>query len=157
MTMMTTIAMIGKMTEEKKTTSELAVTMVRKIVRDALWHRSYHEGELRQAHQRVAAATAMLTRGQYDEIDIQEIKENLDDFGIDDSADNAIDFVRSVVGDVYHSVDYHETELRKAHENIAAAKAVMVRGNYTEFTIAEIEIELQKAMQKAEEEEGLRR
>ena len=57
----------------------------------------------------------------------------------------ALAFVWKMVREAVWSVRYHEHELHRAYTRLAAAKAMMERGNYTEFTVAEIEADVEKA------------
>lgn len=51
-------------------------------------------------------------------------------------------FVRKALREALWSIRYHEQELHKAHQKLAQVKAVIERGSYTEFTIAEVQAEL---------------
>jgi len=68
---------------------------------------------------------------------------------------DAITFVRQQVYDALWSVTYHEEALSNAHRKLAAATAMIRRGNYTEFTLDEIrkEVEAKRAEQKEQYEE----
>lgn len=53
-------------------------------------------------------------------------------------------FVRKCLREALWSIRYHERELHNAHQKLAHVKAVIERGSYTEFTIAEVQAELDR-------------
>jgi len=121
------------------------VALVREMLRSALWGIDYHEEGLAHAHERVAVGKALMERlginisaedalARYEE----EASEDEQDF------EGSEDFAIYIYGEVLHGVEWHEGELKQAHELLAAVKMVMQRGNYTEFTIDEVAADVKK-------------
>jgi hypothetical protein len=53
-------------------------------------------------------------------------------------------FIRKAVKHALWQVHYHERELIEAHEEVAMAKAFMLRGGVTEFSLEELRAEIEK-------------
>jgi hypothetical protein len=123
--------------EHKGTTD---IEFVTRIVTQALWHILYHEDALAKANRDFAFVKALLARGEYHEIRLSEIER--DESGDDEeSPENALDYVRNIVADCIHSMQWHEAQLRDAHEELAHVKALLIRGKYTEIDLEKIRAE----------------
>lgn len=53
-------------------------------------------------------------------------------------------FIRKAVKHALWDVHYHERELIEAHEELAMAKAFMLRAGVTEFSLEELRAEIEK-------------
>jgi hypothetical protein len=126
--------------EHKGTTD---IEFVTRIVTQVFWHILYHENALAKANRDFAFIKALLARGEYHEIRLSEIeRDESGESGADEEPpENALDYVRNIVADCIHSMQWHEAQLRDAHEEFAHVKALLIRGKYTEIDLEKIRAE----------------
>ena len=122
--------------------------MMRRVVASAVWNALYHEGELSKAHRIVAYAKSLLARTGFD-FTLEEALADYNEYEEDDPTSPA-DWVKKVVGDAAHGVEYHERELARAHAEIAMSKAMLLRGNYAELSFTEIAENTEKEFNSVE-------
>ena len=120
------------------------VAVARKLLRDVLWDINYHEEGLTNAHKKYAAAQAMIRRGGYGFTAEEALNKFNDNENEDDVFDTVDEYACYLIGDMMRYVEYHEKNLRGAHIKLAAVKKLLLRCNYTEFTVAEVLAEVQK-------------
>lgn len=113
------------------------VELMREMVRNALWSIEYHEEALTSAHKRLAIGKSLMERVGLTVSSEEALKRFHED---EDERDfkSSTDFLAYIYGDLLNSIEWHELELRSAHDLLAAVKAMMIRGKYTEFTIDEV-------------------
>jgi len=131
----------------RETTDPIA--FVREIMRDALWHIAYHEHELPKAIAELEYAKALMRRAN---IDMIAERADINDDG-DKLAKNITQFALQFYDEKDGDVEHHEERLREAYRNVGFAKTLLMRGNYTEIDLKEIEAEVAEEKRKWEEEE----
>ena len=100
------------------------IKLVREMLRSTLWSVDYHEEALTNAHKKLAFGRAMLERLEvtvdektalvrYDSAQAEDAESDFED---------GQDFAVYVYGELVHSVQWHEVELKRAHEQLAAIK-----------------------------------
>ena len=125
------------------------IDYVRGIVRDALWNVAYHERELPKAQIKMEYAKTMLKRGSFD-LDAERAETNDDG---DDNFKNVTQFALGFYDEQVSSVEYHEERLAYAYREVAFAKTMLMRGNYNEIKLADIQKEIDEVSRKWEEED----
>jgi len=130
------------------------IDLMRKCFRDAFWNVAYHEHQLIAAHKHLAVVRGLKTRCNYtfsDEDALRVYDELGDDSDGEISSTN--EYIQYLVGSALQSVEYHETALQRGHSEVAPAKALLLRCNFTEAEIAEIAVEeIEREMRKQMEE-----
>ena len=109
---------------------------VRAHVEDAFWQVGYHEMELVKARRQLALAQELIERGSFN-IDVEpaEDRNDLDDRNFE----NVDQYAQAILDDAEGSVRHHEEELRAAHNDLALAKIMLGRGNYTEINLDDVQ------------------
>jgi len=118
--------------------------LMRKIVRDALFKVAYHERELSRAHKLLAVTHALVKRTDIQMTD-EEAERIYNEVENEEDCETAVDLLAFTLGSALNGVEYHETELRDAHNNLAQAKALAQRARI-EVPIAEIAAEERERM-----------
>jgi hypothetical protein len=118
--------------------------LLRKLLRDALWHIDYHEGELKLMINRIEFARKLLKRAGFDP-DVVTADHSRDDDEI--PCTNLEEFAYSILGDRLSSLVYHEEQLRNAHNDLALAKILMSRTGLN-IPIEEVQAEMRKKEEK---------
>jgi hypothetical protein len=119
---------------------------VREVVRAALWKVSYHEKELPKAYANLGFAKELMKRGDFDE---ETDVPTLNSEGADPVFENVAEFACNILNNWTECVEHHERELKQAHANVAFAKIMLARGNYTEIDFAEIEESIRAKKEQA--------
>jgi len=116
------------------------VEAMQEIVRKAFWNVHYHERALHKAHKSLAQLKSFFVRCNITVTDDELTKFN-ELYDEDDLHDGGVppDLIgAALLESRFHSIQWHEVELKRAYEELACAKALMNRGN---FTKAEIDVE----------------
>jgi hypothetical protein len=123
------------------------IEFVREIVRRALWSVSYHEEGIKKAYVEFGFAKELIMRGKFDiEAERVEYDENNDPV-----FKNLTQFALEIYDDKKNNIEHHEINLRNAYRDIAFIKTLLLRGNYTEIDIDQIQKELEARAQEKDE------
>jgi len=116
------------------------VEAMQEIVRKAFWQVHYHERALHTAHKSLAQIKSFFVRCNITVTDyqIKKFKESYDEDDLHDGNVTPELIGAALLESRLDSIQWHEVELKKAHEELASAKALMNRGN---FTKAEVDFE----------------
>ena len=124
------------------------IDLAREAIRHAFWEVNYHESGLQKAHHKVGLVTALLVRARL-EFDPQKARASFNDDEEGEELSTVEMFAMHMLGDVLHSIEYHEGELADAHREVSAAKALILRaGLEGEISFAEAEAHAKKRLEE---------
>jgi hypothetical protein len=115
------------------------IEFVREIVRKALWSISYHEERIPTAFVEFGLAKEMIMRGNFA---LDADRADCDENG-DPACKNVTQFALNIYDDKKANIEHHERGLREAYRDIAFIKTLLVRGNYTEIDVDQMQKELE--------------
>lgn len=118
--------------------------LMRKIVGEAFWGIAYNEERLSLAHKHLAVVRGLLAHTGIkftDEQAAEQFEGNKDE----DTIDNVEDYARFLLGEALYCITHYEKALREDHADLAACKALALRGGY-DVPYDEIEAEQRKRL-----------
>jgi hypothetical protein len=114
------------------------IAWVRKIIRKPFWDVVYHEHGLKTSWVKVCFARELVQRASMD-INGERADENEDG---DPLMRNVTHFALHAYDDAIESHKYHETALAQAYLEVGLAKTLLLRGNYTEISLGDLQKEI---------------
>lgn len=130
-----------------KTDKDDQLAFIRTVVKNPFWNAAYHEAGLPNCRRNVAFVVELMKRAGIDEHNVE--RADIDGEG-ERVCKTVEEYACSLFDDAVNLVEYHESELQKAHNEIAMVKIMMARGGYTsdEIDLVEIEQEQRKKLLK---------
>jgi hypothetical protein len=119
------------------------IEMMRKLIGKAFWDIAYHEERLAVTYAELNFMREMTARLNFKASD-DEILKRYSECAADKAPNDVHEFICSIIAPTIDAPKYHEDELQKVHAELACLKIMMLRGNYTEFTIDEIATEIKQ-------------
>ena len=112
-----------------------SVPFMRGLIKDALSQITYHEQCLQDAVKRLAFVRMVAARCA---MKFENEEYCLEKYDNDDPVNSPEDIVSNELGFFIGQIRRHEEGLANAHRRFSQIETVMKRGNYTEFTVADI-------------------
>jgi hypothetical protein len=119
------------------------VDLLRQTLRTAIRGLCYHEEELIAGGRRMAAAKALLVRLQCD----FTLEQAFAFFNEDEDGEDLTtvdDYIKHFIGKLAFDLEYHHRSLAGAEAEVAAARAIIQRGKYTEISFDEVRAQIKK-------------
>lgn len=127
-----------------------AIDFVREVVRQPIWHIAYHEHQLPKAVAELQRAKALLERAGISLNTERAEPDDDDELHFESLEQFALSFYDEKVGSVKH----HEELLQEACRNLGYSKVLLMRGNYTEIDVAEIQQSVDEEKRRWEQEDA---